>query len=196
VFALPFVKIDHVFRELSSPGLLPTMLAMKTKERGPMGSVLLDRRERCGYTQDELARRAGLDTSSIGAYERGERKPKGEKLARVCVALGLEPEAFFEEVAQAEAQALKPLMDKVRKDMGEVAPSTTGDPDLEPYRQAWEVCSGVWRDAFLLAARLSRLGDPKGAGGLDSLVQFFTKVNQTIPVNPGEPKPPGSQEPG
>lgn len=172
------------------------MLAMKKNERGPMGSVLLDRRERCGYTQEELARRAGVDTSSIGSYERGERKPKGEKLARICVALSLEPEAFFDEVAQAEAQALKPLMDKVRKDMGEEAPSKAGDPDLEPYLQAWEVYSGVWRDAFLLVARLSRLGDPKSASGLDSIVQFFTKVHQMIPVNLEEPKPPGSQEPG
>jgi transcriptional regulator with XRE-family HTH domain len=169
------------------------MLAMKTKERGPVGSVLLDWRERRSYTQEELARRSGVDTSSIGAYERGERKPKGEKLARICVALGLEPEAFFDEVAQAEARALKPLMDKVRKDMGEEAPSTTGDPDLEPYRQAWDLWSEVWREMFLFVALMSRGGDPKSPGGLDSIVKFFTKVNQMIPLNLSEPKPPGSQ---
>ena len=172
------------------------MLVMKTKDRGPVGSVILDWRERRGYTQEELARRSGIDASSVGAYERGERRPKGEKLARLCVALGLEPDVFFGEVAQAETDALKPLMNKVRREMGEEAPSATQDPSLEPYSQAWDLCSGVWKDMFLLAARVSRGGDPNGPIGLDTFVRFFTKVNQMIPVDLSEPKPPGSQDPG
>lgn len=170
------------------------MLAMKTKERGPVGQVILDWRERRDYTQEELARRAGLDTSSVGAYERGERRPRGEKLARLCVALGLEPETFWDEVARAEADALKPLVDKVRREMGEETPSAMQDADLEPYRQAWDLCSGVWKDMFLLAARVSRAGDPNGS--LDTFVRFFTKINQMTPANLSESKPPGSQDPG
>lgn len=159
---------------------------MKTKDRGAAGRVLLDWRERRGYIQEELARRSGVDVSSIGAYERGERKPKGEKLARICVALSMEADTFFDEVAKAEAEGLKPLMDKVRREMGEKAPSAPQDPDLVPYSQAWDLCSGVCKDMFLLAARVSRGGDPKGQVGLDSIVRFLTKFNQMIPEPPSQ----------
>ena len=37
------------------------------------------------------------------AYERGERNPSLEKLARICFALGVEAETFCGEVAQVEA---------------------------------------------------------------------------------------------
>jgi transcriptional regulator with XRE-family HTH domain len=151
---------------------------MKTKDRGPEGRVILEWRERRGFTQEELARRSGIGVSSIGAYERGEHRPKGEKLARICVALGLEPETFFDEVAHAEAEELKPLVAKVRQEIGEEAPETPRDPDLEPFSQAWDLCSGVWKDIFLFAARVSRSGDP---GGLDALVRFFAKLNQIAP---------------
>ena len=165
------------------------MLGMKKKDRGSAGRVLLDWRERRDYTQEELARKSGVDVSSIGAYERGERKPKGEKLARICVALGMEADTFFDEVAQAEADALKPLMDKVRREMGEETPSAAQDPDLEPYSQAWDLCSGVWKDMFLLAARVSRGGEPKGPGALDSIVRFITKINQISPLDLSETEP-------
>ncbi|HWM95138.1 MAG TPA: helix-turn-helix transcriptional regulator [Thermoanaerobaculia bacterium] len=165
---------------------------MKTTDRGPFGRVLLDWREQRGFTQGELARKTGLDVSSIGAYERGERRPKGEKLARLCVALGIEPATFWDKVAQAETDELKPLVEKVRREMGEEAPEEPRDPDLEPYSQAWDLCSDVWKDMFLLAARVSRgSGDP---GHLDALVKLFAKVNQSVPVvSPPQSKPSGDQ---
>lgn len=171
------------------------MLVMKTKDRGPVGRVILEWRERLGFTQGELARRSGLDVSSIGAYERGDRKPKGEKLARLCVALGIEPETFWGKVAQAETDELKPLMEKVRREMGQESPKGPRAPDLEPYSQAWDLCSGVWKDVFLLAAQVARsTGDP---AGLDALVSLIRKINQTIPIaGSTEARPPGSQDPG
>ena len=48
------------------------------------GEVLKDWRERKGLTQKGLASMAGLHLSSIGAYERGERRPDDRAIARIC----------------------------------------------------------------------------------------------------------------
>ncbi len=139
----------------------------------PIGRVILDWRARRGFTREELARRSGLGVSSIGACERGERRPSRELLARICIALDVEPETLFVEVARAEADALKPLIEKVRKEEG---PS-------ERQRQP----SGISEsgDLFLLAARVSHSsGNP---GGLDALVRLISKINLSAPIV--EPKP-------
>ena len=43
-------------------------------------------RRRCGLSQAELARRAGVPRSVVNAYERGTRQPSAEALARLVAA--------------------------------------------------------------------------------------------------------------
>ncbi len=43
-----------------------------------------------GITQAELARRTGIQSSVISAYEHGRRQPSGAALARIARAAGLE----------------------------------------------------------------------------------------------------------
>jgi transcriptional regulator with XRE-family HTH domain len=43
-----------------------------------------------GLTQAELARRTGLQSSVLSAYEHGRRQPSGAALARIARAAGLE----------------------------------------------------------------------------------------------------------
>jgi transcriptional regulator with XRE-family HTH domain len=45
-----------------------------------------------GLTQAELARRTGLQSSVLSAYEHGRRQPSGAALARIARAAGLELE--------------------------------------------------------------------------------------------------------
>src|SRR5215210_9579577 len=133
-----------------------------------IGRVILEWRQRRGFTQEELAARACLGVNSIGAYERGERKPGGEPLARICIALDVEPETLFVDVARAEADALKPLIEKVRNEQGQE----------ERQRQSSGVPKGS--DLFLLAARVSRAsGNP---GSLDAVVRLISKVNLGLPI--------------
>jgi len=54
------------------------------------GTLLRDARRRCGLTQAELARRAGVTQSVISAYESGARQPSLPTLARLVAAIGLE----------------------------------------------------------------------------------------------------------
>lgn len=54
------------------------------------GDLLREARRRAGFSQAELARRAGKPTSVIGRWERGEVKPSLETLREVIRASGLE----------------------------------------------------------------------------------------------------------
>ena len=139
----------------------------------PIGRVILDWRARRRFTREELARRSGLGVGSIGAYERGERRPSRERLARICIALGVEPETLFVEVARAEAGELRPLVEKIRKE----------ERPAERHRQPSSISEPS--DLFLLAARVSHgSGNP---GGLDTLVRLISKVFLSVPIV--EPKP-------
>jgi transcriptional regulator with XRE-family HTH domain len=47
------------------------------------------------FTREELASRASVDWTYLGAIERGRRNPSVAILARLAAALGVEPSAFF-----------------------------------------------------------------------------------------------------
>ncbi|MDP2771960.1 MAG: helix-turn-helix domain-containing protein, partial [Nocardioides sp.] len=60
----------------------------------PFGERLRRQREAAGYSQEQLAQRAGLSANAIGALERGERKrPYPDTLRRLAEALGLDEES-------------------------------------------------------------------------------------------------------
>jgi len=142
---------------------------MRKKERGAAGRVLLEWRERRGYTQEELARRSGVGIGSIGALERGEDWPAGEKLARICVALEVDPEALLIEIARAEAGEMKPLVEGIRRERGH-------EPESRRSADGLSEAS----DLLLLAARVSQSsGNP---GGLDALVRLISRINLSVPI--------------
>ncbi len=55
------------------------------------GSIVRAERTKKGWTQAELADRAGLDTDTIGLYERGRRQPLIETVVKLEIALNLAP---------------------------------------------------------------------------------------------------------
>jgi transcriptional regulator with XRE-family HTH domain len=56
------------------------------------GELIAQIRRTSGLTQAELARRSGLQSSVLSAYEHGRRQPSVSALARIARAAGLELE--------------------------------------------------------------------------------------------------------
>ncbi|WP_366943631.1 helix-turn-helix transcriptional regulator [Acidiferrobacter sp.] len=52
-----------------------------------LGNRIREKRKSCGWTQEELAARAGIDRSYIGGVERGERNLTFTVLCELCSAL-------------------------------------------------------------------------------------------------------------
>lgn len=156
---------------------------MKKKGSNPRGSVILEWRGRRGLSQKQLADLSGLHVSSVGAYERGERNPNPEKLARICYALDVEPETFCGEVAQVEAGELRPLIDAIRKEKGV---EITEQPDAAPHQaeseeigRAWNVLSDYWKGVFVSTLQISReLPD------LSRNIKMLLHLMQKVPPRP------------
>ena len=74
----------------------------------PFGERLRRHREAAGYSQEQLAERAGLSANAIGALERGERKrPYPDTLRRLAEALGVD-----QETRASWSAALRPVPDE------------------------------------------------------------------------------------
>ena len=52
-------------------------------------------RNRAAFSREELAGRASVDWTYLGAIERGQRNPSVAILGRLAAALGVEPSIFF-----------------------------------------------------------------------------------------------------
>jgi len=70
------------------------------------GSRLREEREGRGYSQDELAHRAGLDRTYVSGVERGVRNLSLKNIERLAAALGLEPGTLL----APGAERLDPLL--------------------------------------------------------------------------------------
>jgi transcriptional regulator with XRE-family HTH domain len=70
---------------------------VRTDQKTAIGSVLRQKREKLGISQEELAERAGVDRTYISILERGLKSPTLETLERICIALNTLPERVLEE---------------------------------------------------------------------------------------------------
>jgi transcriptional regulator with XRE-family HTH domain len=128
----------------------------RAKGRGPLGRLILDARKRRGYSQKELAKLADLEVSSLGAYERGKCNPRAEKLARICLALDLEPDAVCREILRAEVGELRHLVEQLKAERGIQEALNNQEPVVGQDKQDWDLACGIWNDRIVLTARLSR----------------------------------------
>ncbi|HEX4188991.1 MAG TPA: helix-turn-helix transcriptional regulator [Solirubrobacteraceae bacterium] len=91
------------------------------------GELIAQIRRTSGLTQAELARRSGVQSSVLSAYEHGRRQPSVSALARIARAAGLELE-------------ISPLTDAdALKRSGEVLMQVLELADRMPSRQRGEL---------------------------------------------------------
>ena len=64
-----------------------------------VGAKIRDLRRRAGFSQEELAERAGLHRTYIGGIERGERNAGLLNFVRIARALGVRPAELLSGVA-------------------------------------------------------------------------------------------------
>ena len=142
--------------------------SLMARMSGPIGGVIREWRERRELTQRELAAKSGLHFTSIGAYERGERSPQLDALAKICFALDVEPSAFCLEVARAEARQLAPLVDQLKRQAGlEMPDGSQHAGRVEELRWASDLVFNSMRDVFvfMVSEVYGRKGNSEGAPG-------------------------------
>ena len=64
-------------------------------------SRLARKREELGYTQEQLAELVGTTSKSVGNWETGKHRPRGQHLRRLSHTLGLSPGDILEEEASS-----------------------------------------------------------------------------------------------
>lgn len=64
-------------------------LAEAEKIAAVFGQALRQQRVKCGYSQEELAFRCGLDRTYVSGVERGVRNPTLQSAGRLALALGV-----------------------------------------------------------------------------------------------------------
>jgi len=69
---------------------------MGTDPRAAFGERLRNLRKVAGFSQEELAERAGLHRTYVGAVERGERNVSLVNILKLARALKVAPSALFE----------------------------------------------------------------------------------------------------
>lgn len=86
---------------------------MKTPENGVFGNLLRETRQQKGWSQRELAQRAGLDASYVNRLESGGRQPARDAALSLAEALGVDGTELDRWLAAA-GHAPMPLLTRVR----------------------------------------------------------------------------------
>ena len=63
--------------------------------RDKFGAAVRARREKLGFSQEQLAELAGMHRTYVGSIERGERNVSLENIVKLCKALRIKPSSLM-----------------------------------------------------------------------------------------------------
>jgi transcriptional regulator with XRE-family HTH domain len=72
---------------------------------GILGEYLYAARKRLGLSQEELAKRSGLQAGEISRFERGKRDPRVSTLEKLAAALEVEPWQLLKKADDKDGRA-------------------------------------------------------------------------------------------
>lgn len=127
------------------------------------GEVIKAWRLWADISQKELARKAGLSESTVGAIERGERRLSDENFVKICIGLGITVEEVFNAGYHVQLQVLHRIEGRLRGGRSEEAPR--GETGRQPSReqmseiiQSWTAQTGEF---FLSLVEYARSAGPE-----------------------------------
>lgn len=71
-----------------------------------LGGKIKDLRRRCGYTQDFLSEKIGIDPKHLSRIECGKNSPSLDLLYKICSVLKVNPSVLFDESMLKSKQEL------------------------------------------------------------------------------------------
>jgi transcriptional regulator with XRE-family HTH domain len=74
----------------------------RAREAVAFGAAVRERRTAKGWTQEQLAERAGVAAIHIGFVERGENVPKLTMILRIAFALGVRPGTLIDHITKVD----------------------------------------------------------------------------------------------
>ena len=80
-----------------------------------IGDKIRNMRKQQGWSQEELAHRAGIHPSHMGQIERGEKSPTVDSIEKIVVALGITFEELFESTGQIEKNRASSVLVEIVK---------------------------------------------------------------------------------
>ena len=69
-------------------------------EQAAFGQRLRELRAERGVSQDQLARRTGIDATAVGRFERGAREPRLRSILRLADGLGVKPGRLVDDLGE------------------------------------------------------------------------------------------------
>lgn len=93
-------------------------------------------REKMGLTQEELAKKVGVSSRAVGAWERGENYPSAEQIWNCAVALGSTPNDLMGWYIDHPREATQPM-----------------DPEHAELVGCYDQCTDDRKDSLMRQAR-------------------------------------------
>jgi transcriptional regulator with XRE-family HTH domain len=99
-----------------------------------IGAKLVELRESRGWTQEQLAREAGLPLASVRNYEQGRYAPPWDALMRLAAALGVGREWFWDFFWPCVGQPLEESQKRPRGRPRRTPPAAATPEPVKPGR--------------------------------------------------------------
>ncbi len=130
-------------------------LAMKKeKDPGPWAKTLQHwRKKATNFTQEKLAAQASLPSRSVGAIERGERKPTAEEIVLLCMAMKVDVAQFHQVQHDLELKDLLAVQARIRQEKGAPAAKQQEPAQLDEFSQAMDTVYAYVKKVILEEVR-------------------------------------------